>query len=90
MNGPVDATGTNAWDVLEALHSSFNPDLRAWFAADPDLQVAGVAESVVGADLLEHALSGGNHRGQPHPAPHLPMVHSLTVAGPRGKPIPGR
>ena len=33
---PVDATGTNAWDVLEALHSSFDPDLRGWFAADPD------------------------------------------------------
>ena len=36
MNGPVDATGTNAWNTLEALHSSFTSDLRAWFAADPE------------------------------------------------------
>ena len=35
MQKPIDATSTSAWARLDALHSSLNPDLRAWFAADP-------------------------------------------------------
>jgi len=33
---PVDATTTSAWNKLAAHANNFSPDLRAWFAADPD------------------------------------------------------
>ncbi|WP_230005519.1 glucose-6-phosphate isomerase [Microbacterium sp. Bi128] len=36
MTAPVDPTTTSAWTRLTALRESFDPDLRAWFAADPD------------------------------------------------------
>jgi glucose-6-phosphate isomerase len=35
MSQPVDPTTTPAWATLTALHESFEPDLRGWFAADP-------------------------------------------------------
>ena len=35
MTSPVDPTSTQAWSTLTALHDALNPDLRAWFAADP-------------------------------------------------------
>jgi len=34
--GPVDATTTNAWGSLSELSENLRPDLRGWFAADPD------------------------------------------------------
>lgn len=33
---PVDATTTNAWGSLTELSKNLRPDLRGWFAADPD------------------------------------------------------
>jgi glucose-6-phosphate isomerase len=33
---PVDAVATEAWSRLTALADGFEPDLRGWFAADPD------------------------------------------------------
>lgn len=36
VSAPVDPTTTAAWAELEALHSSFQPDLRGWFDADPE------------------------------------------------------
>ena len=36
MSAPIDATATAAWAELTDLKSSFEPDLHAWFAADPD------------------------------------------------------
>src|SRR5690349_19651370 len=36
MNAPVDPTRTAAWSELTSLRDSFSPDLRGWFAADPD------------------------------------------------------
>jgi glucose-6-phosphate isomerase len=35
MSEPVDPTTTPAWARLTALYESLQPDLRAWFAADP-------------------------------------------------------
>ncbi|WP_296139749.1 glucose-6-phosphate isomerase [uncultured Tessaracoccus sp.] len=35
MNTPVDPTTTPAWTTLTELQRSFTPDLRGWFAADP-------------------------------------------------------
>ncbi|WP_125132252.1 glucose-6-phosphate isomerase [Microbacterium sp. 10M-3C3] len=35
MTAPVDPTRTPAWQRLSALRESFSPDLRGWFAADP-------------------------------------------------------
>ncbi|WP_149202215.1 glucose-6-phosphate isomerase [Actinotalea subterranea] len=32
---PVDATTTSAWAALTAHRAAFTPDLRGWFAADP-------------------------------------------------------
>ena len=36
MQAPVDATATVAWGRLRALADAFAPDLRSWFADDPD------------------------------------------------------
>jgi glucose-6-phosphate isomerase len=36
MTAPVDPTSTPAWTELTALRDSLAPDLRGWFAADPD------------------------------------------------------
>ncbi|WES63813.1 glucose-6-phosphate isomerase [Microbacter sp. GSS18] len=36
MTAPIDATTTSAWAELSSLRDSFTPDLRAWFALDPD------------------------------------------------------
>jgi glucose-6-phosphate isomerase len=36
MTTPVDPTSTAAWAKLTELHASVQPDLRGWFAADPD------------------------------------------------------
>jgi len=36
MSSPIDATTTPAWTALTALRESFSPDLRGWFAADPE------------------------------------------------------
>ncbi|NAZ82977.1 glucose-6-phosphate isomerase, partial [Kineococcus sp. R8] len=33
---PVDPTSTSAWAALQAHHAATAPDLRGWFAADPD------------------------------------------------------
>jgi len=35
MNTPVDPTTTPAWARLRDLHADLQPDLRGWFAADP-------------------------------------------------------
>jgi glucose-6-phosphate isomerase len=36
MRTPVDPTTTTAWAELTRLQQDLRPDLRAWFAADPD------------------------------------------------------
>jgi glucose-6-phosphate isomerase len=36
MRTPVDPTTTNAWRKLSELKQALEPDLRGWFAADPD------------------------------------------------------
>ena len=36
MSQPVDATTTTAWSTLTTLKEGFEPDLRGWFAADPE------------------------------------------------------
>lgn len=36
MMAPIDPTGTPAWERLSELHAALSPDLRGWFAADPD------------------------------------------------------
>lgn len=36
MNNPVDATTTSAWSELQELKDNLKPDLRAWFADEPN------------------------------------------------------
>ena len=36
MTAPIDPTSTSAWAELLAHRESFAPDLRSWFAADPE------------------------------------------------------
>lgn len=36
MTSPVDPTDTEAWAKLTVLHKDLRPDLRGWFAEDPD------------------------------------------------------
>ncbi|MCU1446719.1 glucose-6-phosphate isomerase [Cryobacterium sp.] len=35
-SAPVDPTSTDAWKQLASIADGFTPDLRGWFAADPD------------------------------------------------------
>src|SRR5918992_1985300 len=35
MSQPVDVTTTNAWERLTELREDFTPNLRGWFASDP-------------------------------------------------------
>jgi len=35
VSTPIDATTTAAWQTLQSHADAFDPDLRAWFAADP-------------------------------------------------------
>src|ERR671914_2138365 len=35
MSQPVDVTITNAWERLTELREGFTPNLRGWFASDP-------------------------------------------------------
>jgi glucose-6-phosphate isomerase len=36
VSAPIDATATSAWAELTELEASFEPDLRGWFAQQPD------------------------------------------------------
>jgi len=36
VTAPIDPTTTSAWSELRGIRDSFSPDLRGWFAADPD------------------------------------------------------
>ncbi|MBO9625286.1 MAG: glucose-6-phosphate isomerase [Microbacterium sp.] len=36
MSAPIDPTRTAAWSELRTIREGFTPDLRGWFAADPD------------------------------------------------------
>ena len=36
MSAPIDPTSTSAWSDLDARKAAFEPDLRGWFAADPE------------------------------------------------------
>src|SRR5690606_7473409 len=36
MTAPIDATTTSAWAELSSLREGFSPDLRGWFASDPE------------------------------------------------------
>jgi glucose-6-phosphate isomerase len=49
MTSPVDPTGTAAWSKLRELHQGLEPDLRGWFAADPD---RATAYSLTAGDLF--------------------------------------
>ena len=44
-SGPVDPTGTDAWARLAALAEGFTPDLRGWFAEDPERVAALTLEA---------------------------------------------
>jgi glucose-6-phosphate isomerase len=35
-SAPIDPTATDAWKALEGIASGFAPDLRAWFASEPE------------------------------------------------------
>jgi glucose-6-phosphate isomerase len=48
MTAPVDATTTPAWAALTARREGFTPDLRGWFAADPE---RAATFSLTAADL---------------------------------------
>ncbi|MEZ5084805.1 MAG: glucose-6-phosphate isomerase [Tessaracoccus sp.] len=59
MNSPVDATATDAWAELAALKESLNPDLRSWFASDPN-RVANLTFDVADlrVDLSKNLING--------------------------------
>ncbi|WP_198412512.1 glucose-6-phosphate isomerase [Nocardioides mangrovicus] len=59
MSGPVDPMTTSAWARLNDLAEDFEPDLRAWFAEDPD-RVASSTHDVADlhVDLSKSLLHG--------------------------------
>lgn len=55
---PVDATATSAWAALRALAEGLEPDLRAWFDADPDrVQRFTLGAGDLHADLSKNLLT---------------------------------
>jgi len=72
-SGPVDPTTTGAWSRLTALATDFSPDLRAWFADDPqrverlsltaaDLWV-DLSKNLLDDDVLQALLALGDEVG---------------------------
>ena len=58
MSSPVDPTTTSAWARLSELRDALSPDLRAWFAADPDrAQRFTYAAGDLHVDLSKNLLS---------------------------------
>lgn len=73
VTAPVDPTTTSAWSRLTALHESFEPDLRGWFAADAhrasdltrtvaDLHV-DLSKNLVTPEVLEALVALGEEVG---------------------------
>jgi glucose-6-phosphate isomerase len=58
-DGPVDCTNTDAWGRLTALAADFRPDLRGWFAEDPE-RVAWLTHTAgdLHVDLSKNLLTG--------------------------------
>lgn len=63
MTSPVDATTTESWSQLTKLHAGLTPDVRGWFAADPqraermtfcaaDLRI-DLSKNLITDDILE-------------------------------------
>ena len=56
---PVDPTKTAAWSRLAALAADFDPDLRAWFAEQPDrVERLGFTAADLHVDLSKALLDG--------------------------------
>jgi glucose-6-phosphate isomerase len=56
---PVDPTTTAAWSELEDLAAELEPDLRGWFADDPDRAVRlSLAAADLHVDLSKHLVVG--------------------------------
>ena len=80
---PIDPTTTAAWARLVDLHEKFRPDLRGWFAADPQRAIQNGGRQPVGG-AIDHQKAAawlrllgmtavGRHQGrepgmQPRPA----------------------
>ena len=56
MQTPVDPTTTAAWQELE-LHASFTPDLRGWFADDPDARHVHLTAADLHVDLSKNLVT---------------------------------
>jgi glucose-6-phosphate isomerase len=73
MSAPVDPTTTKAWAALVEQHASLQPDLRGWFAADPnrassftftagDLHV-DLSKNLIDSDVLASLIDLANEVG---------------------------
>jgi glucose-6-phosphate isomerase len=72
-DAPVDPTSTEAWARLTALADGFAPDLRGWFARDPDRVTrlsfdaadlyVDLSKSLLDADVLAALLDLGDQVG---------------------------
>src|ERR687893_897033 len=59
MSQPVDATTTKAWATLTALKESFQPDLRGWFAREPERAASlSFTAGDLHVDLSKNLLTG--------------------------------
>ncbi|GAA2248617.1 glucose-6-phosphate isomerase [Herbiconiux moechotypicola] len=70
---PIDPTASTAWKELEGIASGFAPDLRAWFAAEPEraarytFQAADLtvdlSKNLVTEEILGHLLALAENAG---------------------------
>lgn len=59
MHSPVDPTSTAAWQRLGELHANLRPDLRAWFAEDPQrAEKYSFAAADLHVDLSKNLIDG--------------------------------
>ena len=58
MTTSIDPTTTSAWSALSAHHKSLTPNLREWFAADPErAQTLSFTADELHVDLSKNLLS---------------------------------
>ena len=60
MSAPIDPTSTAAWSDLHARKEAFEPDLRGWFAADPQrVERMSFAMGDLHVDLSKNLVDAG-------------------------------
>ena len=85
---PIDATTTTAWQELSAHESTLSPDLRGWFAADPERATRLTLTNRVGDSgySTERAFATNNRCRRSNPSTTDPNAANPSPSGLRAPP----